>query len=53
MIATVYAHPTEPRGADDDIQVVGIDTDGCAIYADLVSGERWNDGVHFLSLDAM
>lgn len=36
---------------DLDIRVIGIDTDGSAIYR-AENGDTWNDGVHFLEINA-
>lgn len=37
---------------DTNVQVIGIDGDGCAIYrAD--NGDTWNGGVHFLESDSI
>lgn len=41
---------TEPL--DFDIQVVGIDNDGSAIYR-AENGDTWVDGLHFLEIESI
>lgn len=50
-ISRLSANPTN-KGIEmvEDIYVIGIDTDGSAICLDLVSGEKWNSGEHFLEV---